>query len=295
MPLLCGDNPLDNVVSSQFLRLTDHQLFILSQWAKGCFINEQEEGWLPADYSPFQPYPTAAPATGRELDRGVLSNVLGGSFCPGGELGWIMRNPSIYWEPYRVKADRRVSDFLQSAAQANQTPEGTVTADFTFAVEEPLSHHNDFRRGLQPGDLTKYMSLPWQSDFNECTTEPINITYTDWNNIAPDNNGDERLARDEKVWQTLWWPVHRPIQSFEFASVRNGKVRAPWTVWSRGIPQTSAGDLKMVTEWSKLGFIIRNPYDKDVSRKPADELSGPKYISVERSGQDVMPKLTEET
>ena len=46
MPLLCGDNPLTNTAPSKFLRLTDYQLFILKQWADGCFINEIDEGWL---------------------------------------------------------------------------------------------------------------------------------------------------------------------------------------------------------------------------------------------------------
>ena len=114
MPFLCGDNPLSNVAPSKFLRLTDYQLFILKQWADGLFINEIKEGWLKSPpYNPYEPYPTRPPRTGRELDRGVLANALGGAFCPGGEVNWIMRNPSIYWAPYRVKADRSVSDFLQ--------------------------------------------------------------------------------------------------------------------------------------------------------------------------------------
>ena len=46
------------------------------------------------------------------------------------------------------------------------------------------------------------------------------------------------------------------------------------------MPQTPAGDLKMVTEWSKLGFIVRNPYQPGA--KSADDLQY-KYISVERS------------
>ena len=29
--------------------------------------------------------------------------------------------------------------------------------------------------------------------------------------------------------------------------------------WARGIPQTNAGDLKMVTAWKNLGFVIANP------------------------------------
>jgi len=211
----------------------------------------------------------------------VLSNVLGGAFCPGGELGWVMRNPSIYGAPYRIHADRSVSDFLQSAAQANQS-QGTVIADYTFSVQSPLSQDNDFATGLQPGDLTKYMALPWQSDFNECTAQPINITYADWNNLWPDSDNDERLRKDEKTWTTLWWPAHRPLQTFEIASFddKGQPSNYVWTTWSRGVPQTPAGDLKMVTEWCKLGFIVRNPYQPGA--QPADDLSY-KYISVERS------------
>jgi hypothetical protein len=41
MPLLAGDNPLTNTVTSKFLRLTDTQLFLLQQWADGMLINEK--------------------------------------------------------------------------------------------------------------------------------------------------------------------------------------------------------------------------------------------------------------
>lgn len=287
MPLLCGDNPLTNEAPSKFLRLTDYQLFILRQWADGCFINEMEEGWIdPATYPVFWPYSTTPPKTGYELDRGVLGNVLGGAFCPGGEIGWIMRNPSIYCEPYRIKADRNWSDFLQSAAQANATHASDLD-DMTFAIENPLSQDSDFNVGLQPGDLTKSMALPWQSDFNECTTNPNNITYADWNNIYPGSENDVRLKLDEKMWETLWWPAHRPLQSNELVGFdAKGNPQTQWTTWSRGIQQTNAGDLKMVSEWWKLGFIIRNPYlSADSTRKPSQ---GPdsRYYSVERGGTE---------
>jgi hypothetical protein len=287
MPLLCGDNPLTNEAPSKFLRLTDYQLFILKQWADGHFINEMEEGWIdPATYPVFMPYPTTPPKTGRELDRGVLSNVLGGAFCPGGELGWIMRNPSIYREPYRIKADRGWSDFLQSAAQANAVHR-SETNGLAFAIGNPLSQDNDFSVGLQPGDLTKYMALPWQADFNECTTNPINITYADWNEIHPESENDLRLKLDEKTWDTLWWPAHRPLQSNQLVGFDDqGNPETVWTTWSQGIQQTNAGDLKMVSEWWKLGFIIRNPYlPADSARTPS---TGPdnRYYSVERAGTE---------
>src|SRR5206468_2318220 len=73
MPLLCGDNPLSNDLPSKFLRLTDTMLFLLRQWAEGKFINEKLED-----------FPASTEAEGPALDRGVLGNGLGGSFCPGG-------------------------------------------------------------------------------------------------------------------------------------------------------------------------------------------------------------------
>jgi hypothetical protein len=259
MPLLCGDNPLTNTAPSKFLRLTDYMLFILKQWADGHFINEIDEGWLKSPpYTPYLPYPTDLPKTGCGLDRGVMSNVLGGAFCPGGEATWIMRNPAIYWEPYRFRADRSISDFSQTAAQQN-TPIG-VDADYTFNMQDPLSQDSDFVTGLQPGDITKYSALPWQTDFNECTTEPIDVTYADWNATYPDSENDAELRKGTKVWNTMWWPAHRPLQYFEVRITGSGDPNYTWTNWSGGIPQTPAGDFKMVTEWAKLGFIIRNPF-----------------------------------
>jgi L-lysine epsilon oxidase C-terminal domain len=255
-------------------------LFILKQWADGHFINEIDEGWLKSPpYTPYLPYPTTPPKTGRELDRGVLTNVLGGAFCPGGEATWIMRNPAIYWEPYRFKADRSVSDFLLSPAQEN-TGVG-VNVDYTFNVENPLSQDSDFVKGLQPGDITKYSALPWQTDFNECTTNPTDITYADWNVNYPSSENDADLRKDTKVWTTLWWPAHRPLQYTEVTTVTGANPTYVWTNWSKGIPQTDAGDFKMTTEWTKLGFIIRNPYLPSSVYDSAATGADPIYVSIE--------------
>ena len=55
MPLLCGDNPLDNQVPSKFLTLTRTQLFLLRQWAVGKFINEDNEGLTASRRRPRRP------------------------------------------------------------------------------------------------------------------------------------------------------------------------------------------------------------------------------------------------
>jgi len=283
MPLLAGDNPITNTVPSKFLRLTDYQLYILRQWANGKFYNECNEGWVSCEQiDVFQPYKDWENKTGRDLDRGVLMNVLGGAFCPGGEVGWLIRNPSVYKEPYRLKADPDFSNFAQTAAQANYR--GIPAQDYISSVSFSLSQDSNFEQGLQPGDFTKHMALPWQADFNECTLQPINITYEDWNSLNPDSENDPWLQREQQVWETLWWPAHRPLQAFEVVGFSGGKPQYSYLNWSRGVPQTNAGDLKMVTEWSRLGIIVRNPY------LPEDKLNKPspdeKYISVERTPED---------
>jgi len=209
----------------------------------------------------------------------VMSNVLGGAFCPGGEATWIMRNPSVYWEPYRFKSDRSVSDFGESAAQQNKGTD--IEVDYTFNVESPLSQDSDFAAGLQPGDVTKYSALPWQTDFNECTTNPNDITYADWNVTYPDSENDAELRKDTKIWTTMWWPAHRPLQYAEVTVSGGSDPTYVWTNWTRGVPQTHEGDLKMVTEWAKLGFIIRNPFLPDSTYDSAATGDPYIYVSVE--------------
>jgi hypothetical protein len=286
MPLLAGDNPISNTLPSKFLRLTDYQLFILRQWAEGKFYNEKREGWV-TDFDTFQPYKNWTNKTGNDLDRGVLMNLAGGAFCPGCEVGWIIRNPSIYREPYRLKSDPDFYNFRLTAAQANAMSRTIPVSptDYVSYVEVTLSQDNDFEVGLQPGDLTKQMALPWQSDFNECSSQTIDVTYERWNVIDPESENDPWMKLEEQVWETLWWPAHRPMQTYEVVG-RNAQSRPIYKYldWARGIPVTNAGDLKMVSEWSKLGFVVRNPYipEKDLNM-PSPDI---KYISVERNQEN---------
>lgn len=283
MPLLAGDNPISNTLVSKFLRLTDLQFFVLRQWAMGLFHSERTEGVPFPD--PWRPYEGWVNRTGSDLDRGVMSNVLGGAFCPGGEAGWILRNPAIYLEPFRIRADPAFSSFRETAAQANAWRGALPEADYSAYVDVELSQDDDFERGMQPGDVTKHMSLPWQSDFNECSTQMIDVTYEGWNEVYANAPKDELMRREQKVSETLWWPAHRPMQTWELGSRGpDGTPSFRWVDWARGVPQTNAGDLKMVTEWWRLAFVLRNPFVAPAS------LDGPspdyKYVAVERTERE---------
>lgn len=220
MPLLCGDNPLSNTAVSKFLRLTDTMLFMLKQWADGLFINELTENMIP---------PPLVAGAGAALDRGAMAGGLGGAFCPGGEAGWIMRNPAIYLAAYRIH-------------QSETVTQGQLSQPANLPGDPPATAAS-LEQGLEPGDLTKYSGMPWQSDFNECSNQPVDITYRDWNGIAPDSVGDPVASITQL---TYWWPVHRPV----FFN------RAPWSLNTQ---VNNVGDLAMVTEWASLRFIIQGP------------------------------------
>jgi len=126
--------------------------------------------------------------------------------------------------------------------------------------------------------------VPWQADFNECSTQTIDITYEKFNKIYPDSDNDKLTEREQRTWETLWWPAHRPMQTYELV-VPSDPGSITWLDWTPGVPQTNAGDLKMVTEWWRLPVVKRNPQgviQPSVMGTPNDNDQMP-YISVERT------------
>ncbi|HLJ90227.1 MAG TPA: LodA/GoxA family CTQ-dependent oxidase [Candidatus Angelobacter sp.] len=141
----------------------------------------------------------AAASPGDALDRAALENCSGAAFDPGMELTWITRNPRIYSEPFRIH--RKLN------------------------VGVPLNIGTDFAQGLEPGDLSKYMALPWQADYNQCSQ----FTY-----------------ENDTSW---WWPVQRPDTIHLTADEQAGWV-------GPGDNLTFDTNLEMVEKWTGLGFIF---------------------------------------
>ncbi len=232
MPMLCGNNPISNTSPEKFLSMSKTQLFFIKQWAKGKFVNECAE-WGEDNANCEMPW-SEPPTRGQDIDRGVLSNLLGGAFCPGGELSWIVNNIAIYSEPFRIK---------HATYQA-----GGLSLPAPIAAIDGSQAPN-LAKGLEPGDLTKYIGIPWQADFHECTTQTIDITYDGWNKIYTDSTGDP--VQDQQV-DIPWWPAHRPMVVFQKDAQGNpGQV-----YWTSGIPNNMAGDLQMVQAWKDLGFLL---------------------------------------
>ncbi|HET7460372.1 MAG TPA: hypothetical protein VFJ82_03955, partial [Longimicrobium sp.] len=116
------------------------------------------------------------------------------------------------------------------------------------------------------------------------STQDINVTYLEWNKIYPKSANDHVMKREEKIWWTLWWPAHRPMEVYALPEGSGPPASYPWVVWAPGVPQTNEGDLKMVTEWWRLGFVVRNPYaPADVRPSMLPPTQPPPYVMVERT------------
>ncbi len=225
MPYLAGDNCLiPGTSTSNYLRLTDTQYFMLQQWAEGWFTHTP-------------PAETAA----HQLTRATLENCVGGAFSPGIEMTWISRNPEIYVadEPFRIRA--------------------------YFPENGPLSLGYNPKRGMEPGDLTRYMAVPWQADFNECSSQPIG---------------------DRILW---WWPAQRPEYVYLdqtnaevkrlFAEIPQELRKLKQVAWIGNDFDQLAGnyisfaeDADMVKYWDGLGFIMGKKIEGEI-----------RYVEVERT------------
>ena len=227
MPYLAGDASIGpaDKTPSKFLHLTDTQYFMLQQWADGYFTCGKEN-------NPKKSY-------GDVITQGVLENCVGGAFSPGIEMTWVSRLVPIYSAPFRI----RVKDDICYPLSLDWNPEA----------------------GLEPGDITKFMAIPWQADFNECSSQPI----------------DGRT-----VW---WWPAQRPL--FVYTKVKDCVEPEGRTIWQmvqdkdvKQVPWVGtdydinaqdfvsfASDNEMVKNWKNMGFVF-NEGDKEK----------PLFVEVER-------------
>jgi hypothetical protein len=233
MPLSLGD------AGQPFLSPSLTQYFFLQRWAANEFA------------------PAAVPMSkGEYLDRATLQNCLGGRFSPGIDLTFIVRDPELYvsaWRqagcgPFRVR--RKPLDYREARRAQPFLSFGWVPKSANATL------------GAEPGDLSKFMALPWHADYNSCAIHP-----TDPN---PLNSG------------TLYWswPAQRPVTVYVAADVarpvdpaqkpvlpaQRYSVRGPGTMPGKNTDGDSA-DLAdagrfwnyndMLIHWQDIGVILQ--------------------------------------
>lgn len=128
------------------------------------------------------------------MTRAVLETLYGGGFHPGVELTWPMRHKQMYKELDEIFDS--VSDFgdysygfyglweVRLNAATPEEQEEIFYNDFGFRMDsqdiqqslDPM-HEKHWLWKATPGDLTKWMGIPWQSDAGSCQAVWLDIQY----------------------------------------------------------------------------------------------------------------------
>lgn len=227
MPLSLGD------AGMPFLTVTRTQYFFLEQWSRNQF--ERGDGCE----APFGP--------GEALDMASLSNCLGGRYVPGIEVSFTIRQPDIYMQDWRETGAGPFRIKPKPLDYATATP----AQPFLSGGWIPL---RDDRRGLEPGDLAKFMAVPWQTDYNSCSIHQTSI-----------NTAGANAATGNPLTLYWSWPAQRPDAVYVADDVVDNVLAAQkWSIRGAGTfainpksASTFQDPLDAVEKWDRIGVVLQ--------------------------------------
>ncbi len=214
------------------------------------------------------------------MTRAVLETLYGGGFHPGVELTWPMRHSQIYAENTEVYKNVHKSTGLFGLREIRinaASPEEQaeifyndfgllMTPDHIQKSISPRSK-NHWIWKITPGDLTKWMGIPWQSDAGSCQA-----VFTDSQYPVP-----------------AWWAANLPVDVLTKDSldrIQDEKVlpdtkqyiygnRLPWLqTTDTGFVGYHAeagylnGLINMVYKWKNIGMVTGRKSETDVNGIP---------------------------
>ena len=213
------------------LTMTALQAALLRRWVEGHFIAD---------------WPAAAPATALDqvplgeqpamLDKSALHFCLADTFHPGCEMTWPVRHASMYAAPFRIRH--------RPAGQPEPDYGPTLNQQIALQVDGPLY-------AQAPGDITRWMALPWQGDTAFCRSgynpeyDPYVPTF--WAARVPNQVLTEE---DYKTAIDTTLPRDKRIAAFNH--------RASWlrAIDNAGIAEVM---MRMIAEFGALGIVEARP------------------------------------
>lgn len=259
LPYMLGDGINYDGSPLQWFQFPALQYSWLSHWADGDFVNDLGEPGAPRLASLEDLSVAVQPAA---LTEAALEPCSGGAFHPGVELTYYMRLREMYaiahgqsTEPFRIAMGERPS-LVQDLGRL-LTPEITVAG--TPSTPAPIGEQS-------PGDLTRWMGLPWQCDAFSC----------------------QQVQVQEDFPTPVWWPALLPVDVLPekyYEQVMRADLSADQRVrffesrvaWSRGVAGIGYhanasywdGITNMIRLWQRMGFVVRRSGPKDPGRPAA--------------------------
>lgn len=255
IPLMPGDGVNHNGSPLTWFQFPELQYEMLRSWASGDFINDFDDPSLD-DISDLDDLPVEARPYA--LTEAALEPCSGGAFHPGVELSYYLRLAPLYQrntdqnaEPFRIARGNRTS-LVQDLGFLLDFE--TATAGDTPAIGPQM-----------PGDLTRWMGLPWQPDAFSC----------------------QRVAMQDEFPIPVWWPALLPVDVLSEHSYEQlmREDLSPedrlkffnnrdW--WARGVTGIGYhanasywdGIQNMIRIWQEMGFVVSRPGPAQDQRVP---------------------------
>jgi hypothetical protein len=170
-----ADSPRQNAAIS----ITQYR--VLQSWVAGKFVSDwNQKVAVPRDILgvPLARQPAM-------LDRAALDHCLADAFHPGCEVTWPVRHLSLYASPFRIKH--------RAPGKRGRDYGDELTPAVALGPRGPLHEQG-------PGDLTRWMGLPWQADTAFCRSgydreyDPFIPTF--WPARVPNHVLTEAAYRD---------------------------------------------------------------------------------------------------
>ena len=237
-------------ISPGFMTVTPTQYDWLGRWAAGDFLADWTPGAPPGPQA-LADLPVAARP--RALEQAALEACVGGPFHPGSEATWPMRVPDMY------------SAFCRLNVRADDDPEpdygDVLTPDVALGPGGPL-------RKSGPGDVTRWMAVPWQADTASCR-----FAYR-YANVPPPH-----------TYLPTFWPARVPnhvlteaayqrLMDTTLSEDERTAAFADRQEWFRHLPSDqddpSAAMNDAVAQWSLLGVVSRQAGPTDLASLPTD-------------------------
>ncbi len=256
MPLSLGDS------GQSLLSVSKTQYFFLEQWDANSFTTDR---------------PALGP--GEYLDKASLINCLGGRFSPGIDMTFPVRLPDT-WETEKVTAHGPFR-IRQKTLDYSQLPQEGLP----LLSEGYVPYHSD-GSGLEPGDHSKFMAIPWHTDYNSCAVHEPDPDL-------PENN-------------TLYWswPAQRPVAVNVATDTRppgesgsENDKQLPGQRWSlRGPGTISPDDAEtgrfqrredIIAHWWRIGTIIQRTQIEGLANQDAiNKLPADTFLEVASEFED---------
>ena len=276
VPLMLGDGVNFPANPASWLTVTPTQYASLAAWAAGEFVDdlddEQADGFAGLDDLPLSLRPDV-------LTRAALEACSGGAFHPGVEVTWPIRHAALYRPPsdtplpFRIAIGARQTLVQDVGLQLN--PDNVFSGNAASGAGAPIGPQ-------MPGDLTRWMGVPWHGDAFSCQSVLSAEGFPTpvwWPALLPVDVLPE-LFYDEMMRPDL--SVEERLQFFH--------ARVPWSRGAAGVglhveAGYTDGLRRMIALWVRMGIVVRRPGPTD-SRAPPG-IPEQVYVEVQRGRMDL--------